>query len=31
LHPLIEGEDDAESSKISLWDGKSGKGGDAWW
>ncbi|KAK2606175.1 DNA cross-link repair protein PSO2/SNM1 [Conoideocrella luteorostrata] len=29
--PLIEGRDDQEDQSISLWDDKSGKGGDVWW
>lgn len=29
VRPLIEGEDD--DSKVSLWDGKPGTGGGAWW
>lgn len=31
VHPLVEDEDEDDSSKVSLWEGKSGKGGDAWW
>ncbi|KAM0420529.1 hypothetical protein ACHAPT_011698 [Fusarium lateritium] len=29
--PLIEGEDDEKMSEKDLWDGKSGKGGGAYW
>ncbi|RSL39208.1 hypothetical protein CEP53_014230 [Fusarium sp. AF-6] len=29
--PLIEGEDDGKISEKDLWDGKSGKGGGAYW
>ncbi|KEY65974.1 hypothetical protein S7711_06632 [Stachybotrys chartarum IBT 7711] len=31
LRPLIEGQDDEDDGKHELWDGKSGKGGSAWW
>ncbi|CAM1506652.1 Fc.00g062930.m01.CDS01 [Cosmosporella sp. VM-42] len=29
--PLIEGEGDEEKANDNLWEGKSGKGGGAWW
>lgn len=29
LKPLVEGED--EGKEVELWEGKSGKGGGAWW
>lgn len=31
LRPLIEGEDEAQVNREVLWDGKSGKGGGAYW
>ncbi|POR30877.1 DNA cross-link repair protein pso2/snm1 [Tolypocladium paradoxum] len=30
VRPLIEGQDE-EDNKVELWEGKSGKGGGAWW
>ncbi|KAG5930192.1 hypothetical protein E4U42_002746 [Claviceps africana] len=29
--PLIEGEDDPDDGRTSLWEDKSGKGGGVWW